>query len=589
MVTREDINAMPDMVRWFDPGVLLKILRPVIVSGIFGTYADRRLMQAALDRETKAEVWHDVRNLMSPGENGDAWFDFIADTGDGFDSTYSVAWMQAQPSLEVGGEKTYRGQLLVFGGDQVYPDANKENYTRRFKTPYSWALPDDKLPDDQQPKIYAIPGNHDWYDGLLLFLAYFCRREPAPIGKWRTQQRRSYFALRLTESLWLWGVDIQLSEDVDAPQADYFIEVAEKMPRGASIIICTAVPGWYSPEEKGFACLGYFNHKVILKVDRNLRVCLVLSGDVHHYSRYQAPDNLQFITAGGGGAFLHPTHTLRRKVSAFWNRKRVELCLAKKQGSEEEACYPSRRESRRYALRNCAFAFLNLKFTALMGALYAAAGLTTLMWNDASIGSIAINFVFWIWAFIFFGMFFGYADKSEWSRSGKVLQQPTRPWQRRLLLGGVHATLHLTACAALARAIYLGLAASGLEFWTWPFNLAFLAACGVVGGLIGATIFGAYLAATCLGIGASANDAFSSLSLSMYRNFLRLRCKDGKLTIYPVGLHRVPHRSDWIPNPGGESPSAVVPRQRLNPILIEKPIEIAIPPLSGEATQNHTA
>src|SRR4030095_15029834 len=69
--------------------------------------------------------------------------------------------------------------------------------------------------------VYAIPGNHDWYDGLLMFLAFFCRKKPWHIGGWRTRQRRSYFALRVTEKWWIWCIDIQLANDMDQPQADY--------------------------------------------------------------------------------------------------------------------------------------------------------------------------------------------------------------------------------------------------------------------------------------------------------------------------------------------------------------------------------
>jgi hypothetical protein len=45
------------------------------------------------------------------------WFDFMADTGDGGNSTYSVARLLAQPSLTVGDLKLPRGHLLIVGGD----------------------------------------------------------------------------------------------------------------------------------------------------------------------------------------------------------------------------------------------------------------------------------------------------------------------------------------------------------------------------------------------------------------------------------------------------------------------------------------
>jgi hypothetical protein len=45
------------------------------------------------------------------------WFDFMADTGDGGNSTYSIARLLAQPSLTVGDLKLPRGHLLIVGGD----------------------------------------------------------------------------------------------------------------------------------------------------------------------------------------------------------------------------------------------------------------------------------------------------------------------------------------------------------------------------------------------------------------------------------------------------------------------------------------
>lgn len=54
-------------------------------------------------------------------EKDDLWFDFVADTGDGGNSSYSVARLLAQPSICVrcsDSELTLpRGNLLIIGGD----------------------------------------------------------------------------------------------------------------------------------------------------------------------------------------------------------------------------------------------------------------------------------------------------------------------------------------------------------------------------------------------------------------------------------------------------------------------------------------
>jgi len=243
-----DRGIYPDMTRWFDPILLAKLLLNVITSGIFGRYADRRLMIAALDTVSTDDLMNRARAAKLPsGQDGAAWFDFVADLGDGFDSTYAVAYLLGQRFLNVDGLELPRGSALIFGSDEVYPVASADAYRHRFGAPYAFANPDPNPHVNDGIPAYAIPGNHDWYDGLQMFLAFFTRERPWHFGAWRTMQRRSYFALQLTEKWWLWCTDIQLADDMDQPQADYFTKIAENMPDGSKIIMASAEPGWLSP------------------------------------------------------------------------------------------------------------------------------------------------------------------------------------------------------------------------------------------------------------------------------------------------------------------------------------------------------
>jgi hypothetical protein len=64
---------------------------------------------------------------------------------------------------------------------------------------------------------------------------------------------------------------------------------------------------------KGSKSLGVIDLVAWIAVNakKGLKLPIVLSGDTHHYSRYTGDDGVtQFITSGGGGAFLHPTHQL---------------------------------------------------------------------------------------------------------------------------------------------------------------------------------------------------------------------------------------------------------------------------------------
>ena len=576
-ILQDDINVMRGMVKWFDPGVLMKILKPVVVSGIFGEYADRRLIQAALDPATDKELYEraDIRKTLVPDHTGDVWFDYIADTGDGFDSTYTIAWLQAQEQLKLAEEVTRRGQLLLLGGDLVYPDASRENYENRFRKVFAWAFPDDGRPDEDHPHLYAIPGNHDWYDGLDLFTAYFCGKNPWKIGNWRAQQRRSYFALRISDDLWIWGIDIQLSERVDQPQAQYFRAIAAQMPRGSSIVICTSVPGWYEPEGNSFSSLGYIG-RLAREAKRDLRIPLVLSGDVHHYCRYEAEkDGTQFLTAGGGGAFLHGTHMLRRRIGAYWGGISQWIFLANaksKDGGAKPACYPSMETSVNLLLGLHKFPVQNWKFAGLLGLLYAFAGITSLMWSElSSLCNVATNPIWWLWALVLVMIFIGYADNADWVRNGeRMIEKPktepekSKAWRvyqhRRKLLGGLHGLLQIggmTIVSALLYEAYTGRFA--ISFWTWAFNLSFGVFAVIFGGFVGAAVFAGYLYATCRWLGVSANDALSAQSLDTCRNFLRFRYKNGQLTVFPIGVDRALSREQWSPSNSSNSSSRVAP------------------------------
>lgn len=173
----EELAKYPTMTRWFRPGLLAKLLWRVVVSELFGQYADRRLIVAALDTVSDDELIERAQQFapgsgnedctLTPDPEGAVWVDYVADLGDGFDATYAIASLLAQETLTIAGHVTRRGQILMMGGDEVYPNASPETYQRQLRDPYDWAFPDPYPSSSKGPPVYAIPGNHDWYDGLL--------------------------------------------------------------------------------------------------------------------------------------------------------------------------------------------------------------------------------------------------------------------------------------------------------------------------------------------------------------------------------------------------------------------------------------
>ncbi|XAZ32410.1 hypothetical protein AAHB34_06395 [Paenarthrobacter ureafaciens] len=287
------------------------------------------------------------------------WLDFTADLGDGFDATYTVASLLAEESLSVEGHELPRGRVLVLGGDEVYPVASPSAYENRMVGPYRTAFPASRSPAGtptpgetaQIPVMLALPGNHDWYDGLTSFIRTFTRQRN--IGAWRTIQNRSYFALRLTgegpgpgrkgtPGWWLLGLDSQLGQYIDEPQLDYFYRnVTLQLQPGDAIILCVAAPVWVDADathagtrpsefrQADFFEQDYlrrrFNPGTGLFEPTGASVRLWLTGDLHHYSRYEeaspnptSPNAVaaktQMITCGLGGAYLSDAHWLPKEL-----------------------------------------------------------------------------------------------------------------------------------------------------------------------------------------------------------------------------------------------------------------------------------
>ncbi|MEI9900345.1 MAG: hypothetical protein WDN31_09720 [Hyphomicrobium sp.] len=100
-----------------------------------------------------------------------------------------------------------------------------------------------------------------------------------------------------------------------------------------------------------------------------------------------------------------------------------------------------------------------------------------------------------------------------------------------------------------------------------------------IGGLGAGFVWGAYLTISCL-FGLHCDQAFASMAMPDYKNFLRMKVEPNKLTIYPIGLRRTPRRWAWRKAKdtglGGVSGPAIVPARPLRPSLIDGPIEIRV-------------
>lgn len=369
VITPADIKP----VGWYDPSQLMDTANRVLESETFSRNADRRTNYTEWEekeltpikfhlsedpRANRPETTEDRqqstydnnfyigshRKIANPGGwQSEFWFDFLADTGDGGNATYTVAKTLFQDPLALTYhadltennpiKKAYpkglpkplpRADLLVFGGDLVYPSASDETYQTRFINLFKAALSNrHKLPiyddKDMTRAVVSFPQNHDWYDNLSSFLMLFCQKEKTTFLDMKCPQCQSYAAVKLPFDWWLIGLDMALSDDIDENQYLYFSKIIDdkktNLNEKSRIIITYKEPVW------SLTALGnsknskraYFYEDIEAKIEAKTgrEIDIRLAGDQHYYRRYSKKvlnPQSHLITCGSGGAFLHPTH-----------------------------------------------------------------------------------------------------------------------------------------------------------------------------------------------------------------------------------------------------------------------------------------
>lgn len=544
------------MVRWLDPHQLVDTAVRVLLSGIFSAYADNRELQALEPAEAPDR-----------SDAADLWLDYVSDLGDGWNSTYTVARLLATEKLGLDWDgETYateRGRILVMGGDQVYPVPKADEYENRMLGPYRAALP---CVSGDAPELFAIPGSHDWYDGLVNFSSIFCRQ--GWIGGWRSRQRRSYFAVKLPSGWWLWGIDIQFGAFIDEAQLKYFAEVAaEQVEPGDRIILCMAKEvesGRKQAEIHSDRDMEYLEREIIQP--SGARLLLYLKSGKHYYSRYEEVDGCrQHITSGGGGAFLHPTHNLP---------ERMDLSDAEGPVAYRRAgTYPSPEVSKKLRKRIWLLPPYNLPLAAVFGIVQVLLAFMMglhLGRNHLSLGVGDLRRALWESPTAFLLILAMVASLAAMVRFAHDLSGVGR-----FALGLVHSALQLASVAAVMIAASRLSATHGLR-GVWSL-VAFLGLVAVLGGIGGTVGMSGYLWATnCLGF--HGNEGYAPLHHQDLKHFLRLHIDaDGALTVYPIAVDRVGRKWKLCPDGPSHAPWFEPEGADPEPHLIEAPITIGGP------------
>ena len=366
-----------------------------------------------------------IIDRSQPEADGESWFDFIADTGDGGNACYAVASAALAPELTLDGTTLPRGQLLLFGGDLAYPAASTDDYRFRFVEMFEAVRNDsaDTLVRGRRLTLAAIPQNHDWMDSTSTFSRYFVRGyDSAPLLGADIPQRQTYFCVKLPGGWWVLGLDFALTHDIDRDQYEQFETLAvgghgkpAVIGPGDKVILIYPEPYWTRPIGDGADPSHPKRYQRLEGLLRG-RIRLRLAGDLHNYMRWDAADlatDGRLVVCGTGGAFSHPTHTKTTtrpvRLRAFDTRDCIppeprtdlpalQVGLTGKRGGgqrfmrDEATVYPSAAASRQRAWANL-FAFLpglagspgNVGFAVLLGALY---------WFNAYVNSMPFTWSF---------------------------------------------------------------------------------------------------------------------------------------------------------------------------------------------------
>ncbi len=515
------------MVDWYSPTQLAKTGIDTLVSTVLGASIDTRKLQVVEGSNDNCIIdYSDQKELC---------FDYMADTGDGWDSTYSLAYLLMRPEIEVSGQRLKRADVLIMGGDEVYPVASPELYTQRLIEPFNQAAKDLRNETSvsrlRNTDLFLIPGNHDWYDSLSSFSRRFFAykhkdgsiQERTPFSQFKNCQMRSYFILKLPSDWELWGVDIQLGKYVDNQQYTFFDDHAQSITENTKIIVCIAEPEYVYGENKPGNLAFTLDRITSLAYQKGAKVMVQLAGDVHNYQHYEIPKKTKqsqkyvrhHIVSGGGGAFLHPTHSFH-------------LGDEKNPKTDPVSVYPEPQKSQDLTNGLFWFALKHKGMSAFIGGLYMA-----FFWQSG-LQLESNNDNFWLFPVQHMGpfilMLIVIAGSMAFAGFGST---------KTMVWGGIHGLAHIVMaviCWSIGHSIsefIVGIDSVVLGVYLSRI-ITFL-----IGGLLGGTLFGVYLWISLNILRHHHNEAFSALSCADYKNFLR--CKftaEGALEISVIGIEK---------------------------------------------------
>ena len=307
---------------WLDPRLLWEARRNDLIAHFLSDPVNDERRRWVRAQRRRSDVARDF--VIDRSDLDSLAFLVVGDTGEGDESQFALV----PPILEKGKDT----QFMVLCSDVVYPAGDVNEYLEKFHIPYK----------DYHHPIYALPGNHDWYDGLNGFMVHFCGAEPSErlLGKnrvlrrlWRTAQKARpgvlercrelrpelprhlrqpgpYFAID-TGPLRIVGIDTGITGQLDRDQGEWLRWVSSSSPKPK--ILLTGKPIYVDNEyHPGDIEDGAMKVDDVVRAEEHNYVA-VIGGDIHNYQRYPiqvGSRTIQYVVSGGGGAYLSDTHRI---------------------------------------------------------------------------------------------------------------------------------------------------------------------------------------------------------------------------------------------------------------------------------------
>jgi len=304
-------------------------------AGIWNSWAEARtdvwreaMVRAVVEKETAAGRPKPTFAISPPGvvDGGDFAFLVIGDTGEGDASQHVLRDQLILAALQP------EVRFVVISSDVVYPTGEMKDYEANFWLPFKGV----------SKPVFAIPGNHDWYDALEGFAATFLeadaartmmqgrveadgglgRRVDRRIQRYLVEARRlqaeygvptgfqqgPFFQFQ-TDRFALFAVDTGVRKRIDPMQEEWFraaLESAHGKFKMAILGHPLYAVGQYRAEDNE-------EFRAIHDLLRKHQVRVVMGGDTHDFEYYAevrdglgrpSTNTIHHFVNGGGGAFL---------------------------------------------------------------------------------------------------------------------------------------------------------------------------------------------------------------------------------------------------------------------------------------------